>query len=178
MQLIFAAPFLLMGCLTFLLCISVQRWRRFALNSSFLCVALGPSLIIGLLLQIVPIKLLKLDDPKTLVHTFLLVLSGIVCVVIATIATIVHGRIVESVPTSLFRFYVTSVSFCVGGLCGIFLVLAGSIASIHYPEAIVVNSLIILLSGSLFAAFAYRNFVSFRKPRLGSDTGAADYKQQ
>lgn len=162
MQIMFALPFLVSGCLVFLICVAIKRWRRYALGASLWCVALGPSLLVGLLFDALFTKLLHLESSGRSAQYAFLVGSGIIGILLASMTVIVHKRIIGLLPHRVFRLYSAAVSFGVGLLVASFFVILESAFSIHLPAAIAINLGTMLLVGALFATFVFQNSTNFR----------------
>jgi hypothetical protein len=163
MQFLFALPFLATGCLVFIVCATVKRWRRFALGFSFWCVALGPCFITGVVLLMLPAKALKLEISSSVGRHLSLTLSCVVAVILASVLAMLHNNIVRLFSETVFRLYATVVSFCVGVLFAFLFVIAESIASIKIPAAVAINTVFALLLGSGLASFTFQHSSSFRE---------------
>jgi hypothetical protein len=161
MQILFALPFLASGCIVFIVCASILRWRRFALPASLWCVALGPSFLISMLL--IGLIYQRLGGfSHSGVSRYVLITAGVLAVLTSSIATFVHSQIVTFFSNRLFRVYVTGVSFGVGILFASLLVIAEGILSITMPVPVVTNTIFILLTGLTFAGFVFRRPSEFR----------------
>jgi hypothetical protein len=150
------------GCIVFITCAIVLKWRRFALPGSLWCVALGPSFLIGVLVIGLIYKAFG-GLSHFGVSRYVLIIAGVLAAVIASIVTFVHNQIVALFPNSLFRVYATGVSFGVGILFASLFVIAEGVASIQIPAPAVINTIFVLLTGLAFAVFTSQRPSEFRK---------------
>ena len=165
MQILFALPFLASGCIVFIICASVLRWRRFALPGSLWCVALGPSFLISML--VIGLIFQRLGGfSHSGVSQYVLITAGVLAALTSSIATLAHSQIVMFFSNGLFRVYVTGVSFGVDILFASLLVIAEGILSITMPAQVVTNTIFILLTGLAFAGFVFRRPSEFRGTKL------------
>jgi hypothetical protein len=164
MQVLFALPFLTSGCIVFITCAIILKWRRFALPGSLWCVALGPSFLISLLIFGLIYKMFGLSDFGA--SRYVVIAAGVLSSAVASIVAFAHNQIMALLSDRLFRLYVTGVSFGVGMLFASILVIAQGIASIRIPAPVVINTAFVILTGLAFAIFTFPRSAEFRKSML------------
>jgi len=152
MILFIAFPFLVMGCVCFLLCAAIPPLRRFALSSSLWCLACVPCLF-GILAAVVLWslgvhalrRLMKPDFGASLsLHQtswlgwFVAITTFVITVAGATAITFIHGIIIRRLTLALFSLYVAAVSFGVGILTCSFVLFASRCtcfrSQLFYPQ--------------------------------------------
>jgi hypothetical protein len=172
MQIMYATPFLLSGCVAFLICAFIPQIRRFALSASLWCVACGPCLAAVFIALVLVEKgantihggmlhsLFSIEGKLALACMALVAMAG------AAVITLVHGWIVRRLTLNLFRLYLTGVTVGVGLLIalatGILLLI--NFTRLQSSTAFVYTVLLLVIPSSL-AFFAYRNAAGFRGKR-------------
>jgi hypothetical protein len=131
MPLFFAAPFLVSGCIAFLVCAVIPQLRRFTLASSLWCISFGACILTALIFVVLATNgaavatslfhfhLNERFNPGFKATITLDCISVIAAITGATAITMAHGWILRRVTLNLFRLYLVGVTIGVGLLIAI-----------------------------------------------------------
>jgi hypothetical protein len=125
--------FLQLGAVTFVVCVVVPPWRKYALSAALWCAVWGPCFIGIALLAVLGIfardfavrteNLQSFASPKVFAALGwgYLTLAALATAAVATVASWVHQKVVRRFTFALFRLYAAGVCAGIGSVFGLLL---------------------------------------------------------